>query len=66
MWGLLKGVSRQSVWIFFSGKKVEMLSAIELAEVQKGLGDDDLRCTRLLKFCQRELGLSAREDTRLE
>ena len=47
-------------------KKVARLSASELAEVQEGRGEDDLRCSRLLIVCQRERGLSEEEDTRLE
>ena len=48
-----------------SVNKVARLSASELAEVQEGRGEDDLRC-RLLIVCQRERGLSKEEDTRLE
>ena len=47
-------------------KKVARLSASELAEVQEGRGEDDLRCSRWLIVCQRERGLSEEEDTRLE
>ena len=47
-------------------KKVARLSASELAEVQEGRGEDDLRCNRWLIVCQREWGLSEEEDTRLE
>ena len=50
----------------FSVKKVARLSASELAEVQEGRGEDDLRCNRWLIVCQRERGLSEEEDTRLE
>ena len=49
-----------------SVKKVTRLSASELAEVQEGRGEDDLRCNRWLIVCQREWGLSDEEDTRLE
>ena len=68
MWGIPGGVSRQSETEFryFSVKKVARLSASELAEVQEGRGKNDLRCSRLLIVCQRERGLSEKEDTRLE
>ena len=56
---------RQSLDIF-SVKKVARLSASELAEVQEGRGEDDLRCSRLLIVCQRERGLSEEEDIRLD
>ena len=46
-------------------KKEVRQSASELAEVQEGRGEDDLRCSRLLTVCQRERGLSEEEDTRL-
>ena len=35
-------------------KKAARLSASELAEVQEGRGEDDLRCSRWLIVCQRE------------
>ena len=57
--------ARRSLDIF-SVKKVARLSASELAEVQEGRGEDDLRCNRWLIVCQRERGLSEEEDTRLE
>ena len=68
VWGLRGGVSRQSEteYRYFSVKKVARLSASELAEVQEGRGEDDLRCSRLLIVCQRKRGLSEDNDTRLE
>ena len=47
-------------------KKVARLSASELAEVQEGRGKDDLRGSKLLIVCQRERGLSEKEDTKLD
>ena len=47
-------------------KKVTRLSASELAEMQEGRGEDDLRCIRWLIVCHRERGLSEEDDTRLE
>jgi len=54
-----------------AGLNVEKVGGVvgggtELAEVQEGRGEDDLRCSRLLIVCQRERGLSEEEDTRLE
>ena len=46
----------------FSVKKVARLPASELAEVQEGRGEDDLRCSRWLIVCQRERGLSEEEE----
>ena len=68
MWGIPGGVSRQSETEFryFSVKKVARLSASELAEVQKGRGEDDLRCSRLFIVCQREQALWEEKNTRLE
>ena len=57
--------ARRSLDIF-SVKKVARLSASELAEVQEGRGEDDLRCSRLLIVCQRKRGMWEEEDTRLE
>ena len=57
--------ARQSLDIF-SVKNLARLSASELAEVQEGRSEDDLRCSRWLIVCQRERGLSEEEDTRLE
>ena len=46
-------------------KKEAKLSASEVPEVV-GSGEEDLRCRSLLTVCQRRLGLSEAEDTRLE
>ena len=46
-------------------KKGAKLSATEVPEVV-GSDEEDLRCRSLLTVCQRRLGLSEAEDTRLE
>ena len=51
VWRICGGVSRQSETEFFSVKKVARLSASELAEVQEGRGEDNLRCSRWLIVC---------------
>jgi len=46
-------------------KKEAKLSASEVPEVV-GIGEEAFRCSSLLTVCQRRLGLSEAEDTRLE
>jgi len=46
-----------------SVKKEAKLSASELAEVEVGNGEEDLRCSRLLTVCQRRRGLAEDEET---
>ena len=62
--GELADKARQSLDVF--SVKVTRLSASELAEVQEGRDEDDLRCSRWLIVCQKDRGLSEEEDTRLE
>ena len=47
-------------------KKEAKLSASEVPGEVVGNGEEDLRCRSLLTVCQRRLGLSEAEDTRLE
>jgi len=47
-------------------KKEAKLSASEVPGEVVGSGEEDLRCMSLLTVCQRRLGLSEAEDTRLE
>ena len=47
-------------------KKEAKLSASEMPGEVVGSGEEDLRCRSLLTVCQRRLGLSEAEDTRLE
>jgi len=47
-------------------KKEAKLSASEVPGEVVGSGEEDLRCRSLLAVCQRRLGLSEAEDTRLE
>ena len=47
-------------------KKEAKLSASEMPGEVVGSGEEDLRCRSLLTVCQRRLGLSKAEDTRLE
>jgi len=47
-------------------KKESKLSASEVSVEVVGSGEEDLRCRSLLTVCQRRLGLSQAEDTRLE
>jgi len=47
-------------------KKEAKLSASEVPGEVVGSGEDDLRCRSLFTVCQRRLGLSKAEDTRLE
>jgi len=49
-----------------SVKKEAKLSASETPKAEKGKGEEDLRCSRLLTVCQSRLGLSEDEETRLE
>ena len=47
-------------------KKEAKLSASEVPGEVVGSAEEDLRCRSLLTVCQRRLGLSKAEDTRLE
>ena len=47
-------------------KKEAKLSAGVVPGEVVGSGEEDLRCMSLLTVCQRRLGLSEVEDTRLE
>ena len=47
-------------------KKEAKLSASKVPGKLMGSGEEDLRCRSLLTVCQRRLGLSEAEDTRLE
>ena len=47
-------------------KKEAKLSASEVPGEVVGSGEENLRCRSLLTVCQRRLGLSEAEDTRLE
>ena len=47
-------------------KKEAKLSASEVPVDVVGSGEEDLRCRSLLTVCQRRLGLSEAEDTRVE
>ena len=47
-------------------KKEAKLSASKVPVEVVGSGEEDLRCRTLLTVCQRRLGLSETEDTRLE
>ena len=49
-----------------SVKKEARLSARALAEVKVGRDEEELRCNSLFIVCQRCLGLSEDEETRLE
>ena len=55
-------------WSFdiFPVKTEAKLSASEVPGEVVGSGEEDLRCRSLLTVCQRRLGLSEAEDTRLE
>ena len=46
-------------------KKEAKVSASEVPGEVVGSGEEDLRCRSLLTVCQRRLGLSEAEDTRL-
>jgi len=47
-------------------KKEAKLSASEVPGEVVGSGEEDLRCRSLFTVCQRRLGLSEAEDTRLD
>jgi len=47
-------------------KKEAKLSACEVPREVVGSGEEAFRCRSLLTVCQRRLGLSEAEDTRLE
>ena len=47
-------------------KKEAKMSASEVPVEVVGSGEKELRCRSLLTVCQRRLGLSEAEDTRLE
>ena len=49
-----------------SVKKEAKLSAKEIPGVEEGEGEEDLRCKSLFTVCQRRLGLSEDDETRLE
>jgi len=51
-----------------SVKKEAKLSAREIPDVglEEGKGEEDLRCKSLFAICQRRLGLSEDDETRLE
>ena len=51
---------------FACEKKEAKLSASEVPEEVVGIGQEDFRCSSLLTVCQRRLGLSEAEDTRLK
>ena len=57
---------RQTEFGYFAWKKEAKLSASEVPGEVVGSGEEDLRCRSLLTVCQRRLGLSEAEDTRLE
>ena len=49
-----------------SVKKEAKLSASEVAEVEEGKGDEDLRCSKLCTVCQRRRRFSDEEETKCE
>jgi len=49
-----------------SVKKEAKLSAREIPGIEEGKGEDDLRCKTLFAVCQRRLGFSEDDETRLE
>ena len=57
---------RETEFGYFAGEKKAKLSASEVPGEVVGSGEEDLRCRSLLTVCQRRLGLSEAEDTRLE
>jgi len=57
---------RRSLDILPVKKKEVKLSASDMPAEVLGSGEEDLRCRSLLTVCQRRLGLSEAEDTRLE
>ena len=56
---------RKTEFGYFACKKEAKLSASEVLGEVVGSGEEDLRCRSLLTVCQRRLGLSEAEDTRL-
>ena len=56
---------RETEFGYFAFKKEAKLSASEVPGEVVGSGEEDLRCRSLLTVCQRRLGLSEAEDTRL-
>jgi len=57
---------RKAEFGYFASEKKTKLSAREVPGELVGSGEEDLRCRSLLTVCQRRLGLSEAEDTRLE
>jgi len=53
-------------WDILPVKKEAKLSASKVPREVVGSGEEDLRCRSLLAVCQRRLGLSEAEGTRLE
>ena len=51
---------------FLPVKMEAKLSASEMPGEVVGTGEEDVRCRSFLTVCQRRLGLSEAEDTRLE
>jgi len=49
-----------------SVKKKAKLSAREIPEVEESKGEEDLLCKGLFTVCQRRLGFSEDDETRLE
>ena len=49
-----------------SVKKEAKLTAREVAEVEEGKVDEDLRCSNLFTVCQRRRGVSDEEETKCE
>jgi len=47
-------------------KKEAKMLAREMPGVEKGKGEEDLRCKSLFTVCHRRLGLSEDDETRLE
>ena len=57
---------RKTEFGYFAREKEAKLSASEVPGDVVGSGEEDLRCSSLLTVCQRHLGLSEAEDTRLQ
>jgi len=58
---------RKTEFGYFACEKKEVkLSASDVSAEVLGSGEEDLRCRSLLTVCQRRLGLSEAEDTRVE
>ena len=62
----MAGERKAEFGYFASEKKEAKLSASEVPGELVRSGEEDLRCRSLLTVCQRRLGLSEAEDTRLE